>query len=198
MEPFGILVTGIGGTGVVTVGQILAVAAHVEGKGALVLDMSGLAQKGGPVMSHVRLADKQSDLHSTRVGTGNADLVIGCDQIVTAGGMIAKVTKVEARPEGLVVSFEGGSAPATDTFDRILVAVGRRPNGGALDADSSCRCQTPTSRTFPQPEATLRKPASGAPTCATRWTDCGHASGRCSGSRTPSGTRMPRSPRPSA
>jgi len=83
-NPFGILITGIGGTGVVTVGQILAVAAHVEGKGAVVLDMSGLAQKGGPVMSHVRLADKQADLHSTRVGTGSADLVIGCDQIVTA------------------------------------------------------------------------------------------------------------------
>jgi indolepyruvate ferredoxin oxidoreductase len=83
-QPFGILVAGIGGTGVVTVGQILAMAAHVEGKGALVLDQSGLAQKGGPVMSHVRLADRQEDLHSTRVGTGNADLVIGCDQIVTA------------------------------------------------------------------------------------------------------------------
>jgi indolepyruvate ferredoxin oxidoreductase len=82
--PYGILITGIGGTGVVTVGQILAVAAHVEGKGAIVLDMSGLAQKGGPVMSHVRLADKQADLHSTRVGTGSADLVIGCDLIVTA------------------------------------------------------------------------------------------------------------------
>jgi indolepyruvate ferredoxin oxidoreductase len=84
LNPYGILVTGIGGTGVVTVGQILAMAAHVEGKGALVLDMSGLAQKGGPVMSHVRLADRQEDLYSTRVGTGSADLVIGCDQIVTA------------------------------------------------------------------------------------------------------------------
>ncbi|WP_295990137.1 indolepyruvate ferredoxin oxidoreductase family protein, partial [Rugamonas sp.] len=83
-QPFGILITGIGGTGEVTVGQILAMAAHVEGKGAVVLDMSGLAQKGGPVMSHVRLADKQADLHSTRVGTGSADLVIGCDLIVTA------------------------------------------------------------------------------------------------------------------
>lgn len=83
-QPYGILITGIGGTGVVTVGQILAVAAHVEGKGAIVLDMSGLAQKGGPVMSHVRLADSQADLHSTRVGTGSADLVIGCDLIVTA------------------------------------------------------------------------------------------------------------------
>ena len=83
-QPYGILITGIGGTGVVTVGQILAMAAHVEGKGAIVLDMSGLAQKGGPVMSHVRLADNQDDLHSTRVGTGSADLVIGCDLIVTA------------------------------------------------------------------------------------------------------------------
>ena len=82
--PYGILVAGVGGTGVVTVGQILAVAAHVEGKGAIVLDQSGLAQKGGPVMSHVRLAERQADLHSTRVGTGSADLVIGCDQIVTA------------------------------------------------------------------------------------------------------------------
>jgi indolepyruvate ferredoxin oxidoreductase len=83
-QPYGILVTGIGGTGVVTIGQILAVAAHIEGKGAMVLDMTGLAQKGGAVMSHVRIADSQQDLHSTRVGTGNADLVIGCDQIVTA------------------------------------------------------------------------------------------------------------------
>ena len=81
---YGILVTGIGGTGVVTVGQILAMAAHVEGKGCSVLDMSGLAQKGGPVVSHVRLADHPGDIHSTRVGTGAADLVIGCDVIVTA------------------------------------------------------------------------------------------------------------------
>ena len=83
-EPYGILVTGIGGTGVVTVGQILAMAAHLEGKGCSVLDMSGLAQKGGPVMSHVRLANRPEDIYSTRVGTGAADLVIGCDVIVTA------------------------------------------------------------------------------------------------------------------
>ncbi len=83
-EPYGIIVTGIGGTGVVTVGQILAMAAHLEGKGCSVLDMSGLAQKGGPVMSHVRLANKPEDIFSTRVGTGAADLVIGCDIIVTA------------------------------------------------------------------------------------------------------------------
>jgi indolepyruvate ferredoxin oxidoreductase len=84
-EPYGILVTGVGGTGVVTIGQILAVAAHMEGKGCSVLDMTGLAQKGGAVMSHVRLSDNPEDIYSTRVGTGMADLVIGCDPIVTAG-----------------------------------------------------------------------------------------------------------------
>jgi indolepyruvate ferredoxin oxidoreductase len=83
-EPYGILVTGIGGTGVVTIGQILAMAAHLEGKGCSVLDMSGLAQKGGPVMSHVRLADHPEQIHSTRVGSGAANLVIGCDLIVSA------------------------------------------------------------------------------------------------------------------
>jgi indolepyruvate ferredoxin oxidoreductase len=82
-QPYGVLVTGIGGTGVVTVGQIIAMAAHVEGKACSVLDMSGLAQKGGPVMSHVRLADSADHLHATRVGTGAADLVIACDVIVT-------------------------------------------------------------------------------------------------------------------
>jgi indolepyruvate ferredoxin oxidoreductase len=84
VQPYGVLVTGIGGTGVVTVGQILAMAAHIEGKGCTVLDMAGLAQKGGAVVSHVRIADNQEDLHSTRVGTGAADLVIGCDLVVTA------------------------------------------------------------------------------------------------------------------
>ncbi|MFZ6776899.1 indolepyruvate ferredoxin oxidoreductase family protein [Undibacterium sp. Ji83W] len=83
--PFGVLVTGVGGTGVITIGQIMAMAAHLQGKACSVLDMTGLAQKGGAVMSHVRLADKADDIQSTRVGTGMADLVIGCDLIVTAG-----------------------------------------------------------------------------------------------------------------
>ncbi len=83
-QPYGVLVTGIGGTGVVTVGQILAMAAHVAGKSSSVLDMSGLAQKGGPVMSHVRLAESDDHIFSTRVGTGAADLVVGCDVLVAA------------------------------------------------------------------------------------------------------------------
>src|SRR5258708_187622 len=84
-RPFGILVTGIGGMGVITIGQIVAMAAHLEGKGATVLDMSGLAQKFGPVMSHVRIAPSPGELHSVRVGTGAADLVLGCDLVVTSG-----------------------------------------------------------------------------------------------------------------
>ncbi len=84
-QPFNMLVTGIGGTGVITIGQIVAVAAHLEGKSAQVLDMSGLAQKGGQVTSHIQIAARNEDLHATRVGTAAADLVIGADLVVTAG-----------------------------------------------------------------------------------------------------------------
>ena len=82
--PYGILVTGIGGTGVITIGQIIGVAAHVEGKGVTVLDMSGLAQKYGAVMSHVQVAASPDQMHATRIDTGCANLVLGCDLVVTA------------------------------------------------------------------------------------------------------------------
>jgi indolepyruvate ferredoxin oxidoreductase len=84
-RPFGVLVTGIGGSGVVTVGALIGMAAHLEGKGCSVLDVTGLAQKNGPVTSHVRVADRPDDLHATRIAAGNADLVLGCDIVVTAG-----------------------------------------------------------------------------------------------------------------
>jgi indolepyruvate ferredoxin oxidoreductase len=82
---YGIMVTGIGGSGVVTIGQLLGMAAHIQGKGVSVLDMAGLAQKGGAVFSHVQLAEEQSHLYSTRIATGEADLLIGCDLVVAAG-----------------------------------------------------------------------------------------------------------------
>lgn len=84
-EPYGILVTGVGGTGVVTVGALLGMAAHLEGKGVTVLDMTGLAQKGGPVMSHVRICERQDRLHATRIATGEADSLLGCDLMATLG-----------------------------------------------------------------------------------------------------------------
>jgi indolepyruvate ferredoxin oxidoreductase len=82
--PYGILVTGIGGTGVITVGALLGMAAHLEGKGCTVLDFTGLSQKNGAVMSHVRLAPRPEDLHAVRVAAGGADLLLGCDMVVAA------------------------------------------------------------------------------------------------------------------
>jgi indolepyruvate ferredoxin oxidoreductase len=84
-EPYGILVTGIGGTGVVTVAQLLGMAAHIEDRGVGVLDIAGLAQKFGAVTSHVRIAPKPEDIHAVQIAAGGADLVIGCDLVVTAG-----------------------------------------------------------------------------------------------------------------
>ncbi|PKO54320.1 MAG: indolepyruvate ferredoxin oxidoreductase, partial [Betaproteobacteria bacterium HGW-Betaproteobacteria-21] len=82
--PWGILVTGVGGTGVVTIGALLGMAAHLEGKGISVLDMAGLAQKGGAVWSHVRIADTPEQLFAARVAAGEANAVIGCDLVVAA------------------------------------------------------------------------------------------------------------------
>ncbi|NYT86382.1 indolepyruvate ferredoxin oxidoreductase family protein [Pollutimonas harenae] len=81
---YGILITGIGGTGVVTIGGLLGMAAHLEQKGVTVLDMAGLAQKGGAVLSHVQIANEPKDIHATRIATGEAALIIGCDAIVTS------------------------------------------------------------------------------------------------------------------
>ncbi|KMO12338.1 indolepyruvate ferredoxin oxidoreductase family protein [Methylobacterium platani] len=80
---YNLIVTGVGGTGVVTIGAILGMAAHLEGKGLGMIDMAGLAQKGGAVFSHVRLAERQEDIHAIRVGAGAADLVLGCDLVVS-------------------------------------------------------------------------------------------------------------------
>ncbi|MFL4998494.1 MAG: indolepyruvate ferredoxin oxidoreductase family protein [Microvirga sp.] len=80
---FNVIVTGIGGTGVVTIGAILGMAAHLEGKGLGMIDMAGLAQKGGAVYSHVRLANNQDDIHAIRVSAESAHLVLGCDLVVT-------------------------------------------------------------------------------------------------------------------
>ena len=83
-EPYGVVVTGIGGTGVITIGALLGMAAHLEGKGVTVLDQTGLAQKNGAVATHVRIADRSEDLHSVRVAAGGARLLLGCDIVVAA------------------------------------------------------------------------------------------------------------------
>jgi indolepyruvate ferredoxin oxidoreductase len=85
-EPYGILVTGVGGTGVVTIGALIGMAAHLEGKGVTVLDMTGLAQKGGAVLSHVRIAARPEAISAVRIANGGARLLLGCDLVVSASG----------------------------------------------------------------------------------------------------------------
>jgi indolepyruvate ferredoxin oxidoreductase len=104
-EPFGMLVTGIGGTGVVTIGAIVAMAAHIEGKGCSVLDMVGLAQKGGAVLTHIRIADRPEDLHAVRIAAGGADMMLGCD-IVTAAGFDALSKVAPGTTRAVVNSHE--------------------------------------------------------------------------------------------
>jgi indolepyruvate ferredoxin oxidoreductase len=83
-QPYGIMLTGVGGTGVVTIGAVVGMAAHLEGKGFGGLDMAGLAQKGGSVWSHLQIAAHPDDIKTVRLGSGGASLVLGCDLVVSA------------------------------------------------------------------------------------------------------------------
>jgi len=132
---YGILVTGVGGTGVVTIGQLLGVAAHLDGLGVSVLDMAGLAQKGGAVFSHVQIAREPDHLHATRIATGEADLVIGCDLVVTAGNealtrMRANVTRAvigaDVLPTSDFLRDPDWKLPQAALRRNILQAAGER------------------------------------------------------------------------
>jgi indolepyruvate ferredoxin oxidoreductase len=106
-EAYGIVVAGVGGTGVITIGQLLGMAAHIEGRGIVTQDAAGLAQKGGATWSHVLIADDPDAIRTTRVSMAAADLVIGCDPIVTAG----KETVLRMRPGRTHVALNGHSTP---------------------------------------------------------------------------------------
>ena len=92
-RPYGIIVTGIGGTGVVTIGAIVGMAANLEGKGFAGLDMAGLAQKGGAVWSHLQIAANPEDIRTVRLGAGGANLVLGCDLVVSASQKTIDTTR---------------------------------------------------------------------------------------------------------
>jgi indolepyruvate ferredoxin oxidoreductase len=83
-EPYNILLAGVGGMGVLTIGSIIGMAAHIEGKGVAVLTQTGLAQKFGAVSSHVRIAKKQADIHGVRVPAGKGQLLLGADMVVSS------------------------------------------------------------------------------------------------------------------
>lgn len=104
---YGIVVAGVGGTGVITIGQLLGMAAHIEGKGIVTQDAAGLAQKGGATWSHVLIAESQDEIRTTRVSMAAADLVIGCDPIVTGG----KETVLRMREGRTHVALNGHGSP---------------------------------------------------------------------------------------
>ena len=103
--PYGILVTGVGGTGIVTISAILGMAAHLENKGVGIIDMAGLAQKGGAVYCHVKIANKPEDIHAIRVAAGEADLVLGCDLVVA--GTKKVLASIDKGETGVVIEYCG-------------------------------------------------------------------------------------------
>ncbi|MBR9861978.1 MAG: indolepyruvate ferredoxin oxidoreductase family protein [Rhodobacteraceae bacterium] len=123
-----LVITGVGGTGVVTVGAVLAMAAHVEGKGAGMMEMAGLAQKGGAVHIHCRLAEKPSDISAVRVAIGEAHGVIGGDLVVTAGaktlGLMGRGrTKVVCNSHEIVTGDFTRNAEFSLPSDRLQLSL---------------------------------------------------------------------------
>jgi indolepyruvate ferredoxin oxidoreductase len=100
-KPYNVAITGVGGTGVLTIGAILGMAAHLDGAAAMILDMSGLAQKGGAVLSHVRLASTPAEISSPRIVTGSTDLLIAADSVVAAAADTVTLYQ-ELRTHGVI------------------------------------------------------------------------------------------------
>ncbi len=129
-RPQALLVTGIGGTGVLTVGAVLAMAAHLEGKAAKVLDQTGMAQKGGAVTSHIRIGQDSAAIPSARLGAGQADTVIACDLIVGSAPdvlALARPTTHMLANEDVVPTGEFQTNRNLDlTATRFLAAVAKR------------------------------------------------------------------------
>ena len=144
--PYSIVVTGVGGTGVVTIAAILGMAAHLEGRGCGMIDMAGLAQKGGAVFSHVKLAADPADIHAIRVAPGGADLILGCDLVVS--GSRAALQTMRGERTGVVVNaaevFPGDFTRNADfslPTERLRRAIQTAAGGGArfIDATAAAR-----------------------------------------------------------
>ena len=143
-RPFDMLVTGIGGTGIVTIGALVGMAAHLDGCHVTVLDQMGMAQKGGSVFSHIRLAADEADLHGLRIGRGKADLLLACDMVVAGSrdalavlrsGVTRVVLNTHEVPTGDFVMDTDTRLPAARLRRSILDAAGAE-NVVALDASA--------------------------------------------------------------
>ncbi|MCG3189365.1 MAG: hypothetical protein LKCHEGNO_01725 [Burkholderiaceae bacterium] len=142
---WGIVVAGIGGTGVITIGQLLGMAAHLEGKGVVTQDSAGLAQKGGATWSHVQIANRPEAIFTTKVDTAKADLVIACDGIVAAGkstlalmreGRTYVALNSHATPTAAFVGNPDWQFPQGGCEAALLAAVGN-DKLGLFDADTA-------------------------------------------------------------
>ena len=143
-QAWGIVVAGVGGTGVITIGQLLGVAAHLEGKGIVTQDAGGLAQKGGATWSHVLIGATQDDIRTTRVSMAAADLIIGCDPIVTAGketvlrmreGRTHVALNAQGTPTAAFVKNANWQNPSDQCVADITRAVGEA-GVGLFNADA--------------------------------------------------------------
>ena len=142
-QAWGIVVAGVGGTGVITIGSLLGMAAHLEGKGVITQDAAGLAQKGGATWSHIQIANRPEAIYTTKVDTAKADLIIGCDPIVAAN----KYTLAVMQPGRTYVALNTHGTPAAafvhnpnwqfpaDGCDAAVAATVGRELVGAFDAE---------------------------------------------------------------
>ncbi|MFM2073982.1 MAG: hypothetical protein RJB34_287 [Pseudomonadota bacterium] len=144
-QVWGMVLAGVGGTGVITIGQIVGVAAHLEGKGVVTQDAAGLAQKGGATWSHVLLAAQPDAIRTTRVSAAAADLVIGCDPLVAAQadtwqrmrpGRTRLALNSHASPTAAFVHQPDWHNPAPACVARLLAHLGEDAVG-VFDAERS-------------------------------------------------------------
>ena len=140
---WGIVVGGVGGTGVITIGSLLGMAAHLEGKGVVTQDAGGLAQKGGATWSHIQIANTPEAIFTTKVDTAKADLIIGCDPIVAANkstlammqpGRTFVALNTHATPTAAFVTQPDWQFPAGSCESAITAAVGL-DHMGMFDAE---------------------------------------------------------------
>jgi len=140
---WGIVVAGVGGTGVITIGQLLGMAAHIEGKGIVTQDSAGLAQKGGSTWSHIQIANRMDAIHTTKVGTAEADLVIACDPIVAANKATLAVMRegrtyvalnTHGSPTAAFVTNPDWQFPGASCEAAVAAAVGPS-HFGSFDAE---------------------------------------------------------------
>jgi indolepyruvate ferredoxin oxidoreductase len=141
-KPYNLLVTGVGGTGVITVGALITMAAHLEGRGASVLDFTGFAQKFGPVLSFIRLSKEPDDIHQVRIDQGAADALIGCDIVVSSSpkasvaynAAMRAVVNTAEMPTGDIVRHRDAGLSVSTRLSSIERLIGAQ-NIASFDAN---------------------------------------------------------------